>query len=54
MKKMIALTTGTALAVALSTPAAKPLALLGLGSLVLAMWTVTFDDSLASEELFPE
>jgi len=49
MNKLIAVTAGTALTLALGTVAAKPLALLGLGSLVLTVWTVTFDDSYASE-----
>jgi hypothetical protein len=54
MKKMIALTTGTALTLALGTVAAKPLAVVGLGALVLTVWTATFDDTLASETLFNE
>lgn len=54
MKKMIALTTGAALTLALGTLAAKPVALLGLGSLVLAVWAATFDDTLASEDLFAQ
>ena len=53
MNKMIAVATGTALTLALGTVAAKPLALIGLGSLVVTVWTVTFGDSFASE-LFPE
>jgi hypothetical protein len=37
------------LTLALGAVAAKPLALLGLGSLVMTVWAVTFDDSFASE-----
>ena len=53
MNKLVAVTTGTALTLALGAVAAKPLALLGLGSLVMTVWAVTFDDSFASE-LFSE
>ena len=53
MNKFVAVTTGTALTLALGAVAAKPLALLGLGSLVVTVWAVTFDDSFASE-LFSE
>jgi len=49
MNKLVAVTTGTALTLALGAVAAKPLALLGLGSLVMTVWAVTFDDSFASE-----
>lgn len=54
MKKIIVLTTGTALTVALATVTAKPLALVGLGSLVLTAWAATFEDTLASQDLFSE
>lgn len=53
MNKLVAVTTGTALTLALGAVAAKPLALLGLGSLVVTVWAVTFDDSFASD-LFSE
>ena len=53
MNKMIAVTAGTALTLALGAVTAKPLALVGLGSLVLAVWSATFDETLAAD-LFPE
>ena len=52
-KKMIALGAGAALTATLGIVAAKPLALLGLGSLVMTVWAVTFQDSLSSD-LFSE
>ena len=49
MKKAVALGTGAALTATLGVVAAKPLALLGLGSLVVTVWTLTFQDSLSSD-----
>ena len=48
MNKILALTAGTALTVALATAAAKPLAILGLASLVVTVWAATFQDTYSA------
>jgi hypothetical protein len=50
MKKTLVLATGAALTVA-GLAAAKPLAFVGLGSLVLTAWAATFQDTLSSDLL---
>jgi len=48
MKKMLILSSGVAMAVVAGTISAKPLALLGLGYVVMSLWTLTFTDTYSS------
>ena len=43
MKKTLILTAGAAMAAVAVAVAAKPVALVGLGSLVVSVWALTFD-----------
>ena len=51
MKKMLILTSGAAMAVVVGTVSVKPLALLGLGYMVVSVWTWTFKDSYSADLL---
>lgn len=49
MKKTLVLATGAAIATFTAAVSAKPLALFGLGTLVMSVWALTFPETYNSD-----